>query len=98
MSGSSIFLGLLLYPIYLILNIMACLTYMRKNKHIALSIKKRVLWDRCRLNLSFTTLFCKHVFWVCKKNNNFEEVIEAIGKMQNQMPEEMISEREIIRK
>ena len=97
-SGSSVFLGLLLYPVYLILNIMACLTYIKKNKHIGLSVKKRILWDRCWLNVSFTTLFCKHVFWVCKKNNNFEEVIESIGKMQNQMSEEMISEREIIKK
>ena len=97
-SGSSVFLGLLLYPVYLILNIMACLTYIRKNKHIGLSVKKKILWDRFWLNVSFTTLFCKHVFWICKKNNNFEEVIKAIGKMQNQMPEEMISEREIIKK
>ena len=97
-SGSSVFLGLLLYPIYFILNIMACLAYIRKNKHIDLNIKKRILWSRCWLNLSFTTLFCKHIFWVCKKNNNFEEVIENISKMQNQMPEEMISEREIIKK
>ena len=43
-------------------------------------------------------LFCKHVFWVCKKNNNFIEVIGTIAKMQNQMPEEMISEREIVKK
>ena len=97
-SRSSIFLGLLLYPAYLILNIMACLTYIRKNKHIGLSVKKRILWDRFWLNVSFTTLFCKHVFWICTKNNNFEEVIKAISKMQNQMPEEMISEREIIKK
>ena len=97
-SRSSVFLGLLLYPVYLILNIMACLTYIRKNKHIGLSVKKRILWDRFWFNVSFTTLFCKHVFWICTKNNNFEEVIKAIGKMQNQMPEEMILEREIIKK
>ena len=96
-SISSVFLGLLLYPIYLILNIIACLVYIKKNKHIDLSIKKRILWDRCWLNLSFTTLFCKHIFWVCKKNNDFEEVMKNIKKMQNQVPEEMVLEREIVK-
>jgi len=97
-SRSSVFFGLLLYPVYLILNIIACLTYIRKNNHIDLSIKKRILWDRCLLNLSFSTLFYKHIFWVCKKNHSLEEVIGVIDKMQNQMSEEMILEREIIKK
>ena len=97
-SKSSVFFGLLLYPIYLILNIMAFLASIRKNRHVDLSIKKKILWDRCILNLSFTTLFYKHIFWVCKKNHSLEEVIGVIGKMQNKMPEEMILEREIIKK
>tara|TARA_B110000858_G_scaffold193993_1_gene247581 strand:+ start:323 stop:1189 length:867 start_codon:yes stop_codon:yes gene_type:complete len=97
-SKSSVFFGLLLYPIYLILNIMAFLASIRKNRHVDLSIKKKILWDRCILNLSFTTLFYKHIFWVCKKNHSLEEVIGVIGKMQNEMSEEMILEREIIKK
>ena len=97
-SKSSVFFGLLLYPIYLILNIMAFLASIRKNRHVDLSIKKKILWDRCMLNLSFTTLFYKHIFWVCKKNHSLEEVIGVIGKMQNEMSEEMILEREIIKK
>jgi SAM-dependent methyltransferase len=97
-SKSSVFFGLLLYPIYLILNIMAFLASIKKNRHVDLSIKKKILWDRCILNLSFTTLFYKHIFWVCKKNHSLEEVIGVIGKMQNEMSEEMILEREIIKK
>ena len=97
-STSSMLLGLLLYPVYLILNIMAYLTNIRKNKHINLSIKKRILWDRLLLNLSFTTLFYKHIFWVCKKNHSLGEVIKTIDEMQNEMPEEMVLEREIVKK
>ena len=37
-------------------------------------------------------------FGFARKYNNFEEVIETVAKMQNQMPEEMISEREIVKK
>ena len=97
-SKSSVFFGLLLYPIYLILNIIAFLASIRKNRHIDLSIKKRILWDRLLLNLSFTTLFYKHIFWVCKKNHSLGEVIKTIDEMQNEMPEEMVLEREIVKK
>jgi SAM-dependent methyltransferase len=94
-SRSSVFLGLFLYPFYLILNIIAYMTSMKKNQHIDSSVKKLILWDRCLLNLSFTTLFYKHIFWVCKKKHNLDKVIDNIAKMQNKMPSEMSSEREI---
>ena len=94
-SRSSVFLGLFLYPFYLILNIIAYMTSMKKNQHIDSSVKKLILWDRCLLNLSFTTLFYKHIFWVCKKKHNLDKVIDNIAKMQNKMPSEMSSERGI---
>ena len=68
---------------------------MKKNQHIDLSVKKSILWDRCLLNLSFTTLFYKHIFWVCKKKHNLDKVIGNIAEMQNKMTSEMSEERGI---
>ena len=97
-SKSSVLMGLFIYPFFLISNILAFFSYTKKNQHINMSIKKKILWQRCLLNLSFTTLFHKHIFWVCKKNFDHDDVIEDINKMQEKMSEDIVSEREIIKK
>ncbi|MBT6733722.1 MAG: methyltransferase domain-containing protein [Gammaproteobacteria bacterium] len=97
-SKSSVLMGLFIYPFFLISNILAFFSYTKKNQHINMSIKKKILWQRCLLNLSFTTLFRKHIFWVCKKNFDHDDVIEDINKMQEKMSEDIVSEREIIKK
>ncbi|MDG2159213.1 MAG: class I SAM-dependent methyltransferase [Gammaproteobacteria bacterium] len=97
-SGSSVIMGLFLYPLYLLLNLLAFFSYMKRNQHIDINKKKKILWDRYLLNISFTTLFYKHLFWVCKKKYNLDEVMRSINKMQEKIPEEMISEREIVKK
>ena len=97
-SKSSIFIGLLIYPFSLILNILAFFLYTKKNQHIDMERKKQILWQRCLLNLSFTTLFHKHIFWICKKTFDNDEVIEDINTMQERISDEIMSEREIIKK
>ena len=97
-SNSSLFIGFFIYPLYLLLNMLSFFSYMKKNKHIDVATKRSVLWDRCLLNLSFTTLFYKHIFWICKKNSELDEVIENINKMQEKVSDQIISEREIIKK
>lgn len=98
MSISSVFLGFFLYPLYLLLNILGFFSYIKKNKHVEKSIKRKILWDRCLLNISFTTLFYKHIFWISKKRFDLDEVMDNLSKMQDKMSEEMVSDREIVKK
>lgn len=65
---SSVVLGLLLYPVLVLASLMAVWTYARKQRlSIPGEIGKPVWWEHVRLNLSPTTLFCKHIFWIARK-------------------------------
>ncbi|MEO8224551.1 MAG: class I SAM-dependent methyltransferase, partial [Gammaproteobacteria bacterium] len=65
---SSVVLGVLLYPLLAVVSLLAYRTYARKQrKSIPPEIGKPVWREHLRLNLSPVTLFCKHIFWIARK-------------------------------
>jgi SAM-dependent methyltransferase len=67
-GASSVVLGVLLYPLIALASLLAYRTYARKQrKAIPAEVGKPVWWEHLKLNLSPTTLFCKHIFWVAQK-------------------------------
>ena len=55
---------------------MACLTYITENQFDS-SVKKLILWDRCLLNLSFTTGVKKpHAYKSIKGLEHLDKVID----------------------
>ncbi|MDH5255095.1 MAG: methyltransferase domain-containing protein [Gammaproteobacteria bacterium] len=67
-GASSVVLGVLFYPLVALASLLAYRTYARKQrKSIPPEVGKPVWWEHLVLNLSPTTLFCKHVFWVAQK-------------------------------
>lgn len=65
---SSVVLGVLLYPLLALVSLLAYRTYSRKQrKSIPPEVGKPVWWEHLRLNLSPVTLFCKHIFWIARK-------------------------------
>jgi SAM-dependent methyltransferase len=71
---SSVVLGILLYPLLAVASLLAYRTYARKQrKSIPPEIGKPVWWEHLRLNLSPTTLFCKHIFWIARKECSLAE-------------------------
>jgi SAM-dependent methyltransferase len=77
-SGTSVFLGLLAYPILALATLFAYRSYKRKNDHVEASKRKAILWDRVKLNLSPTTLFCRHIFWIMRKDKELPEALADI--------------------
>ena len=67
-GGSSVVLGVLLYPLIALASLLAYRTYARKQRNrIPPEVGKPVWWEHLKLNLSPTTLFCKHIFWLAEK-------------------------------
>ncbi len=65
---SSVVLGILLYPLLALASVLAYRTYSRKQrKAIPPAVGKPVWWEHLKINLSPTTLFCKHIFWIAEK-------------------------------
>jgi SAM-dependent methyltransferase len=65
---SSVALGLLLYPLMLVASLLSYRTYAHKRRDsIPIEIGGPVWREHVRLNLSPVTLFCKHVFWIARK-------------------------------
>ena len=75
---TSLILGIPLYPFYVLVTLLSWLLYRNKNEHVPRSTRTRILWDRLKLNLSPKTLFCKHLFWILKKNREYDEVVKEL--------------------
>ena len=81
-SNTSIGLGIILYPVLIFITILSWLIYQNKNKHIDKKLRRKILWERVKLNLSPTTLFCKHIFWVLSKEYDNLEIIKRLKLMK----------------
>jgi SAM-dependent methyltransferase len=81
-SGSSVLLGLFLYPGLCVATTIAFLLYRKshrkKNVHVGEEARNRVLWEHVKLNLSAKTLFCKHIFWILEKRSSVRESVERL--------------------
>lgn len=82
-SNTSIGLGVILYPIFIFITLLSWLIYQKKNKHIEKKIRRNILWERVKLNLSPITLFCKHIFWVLNKEHTNLEITKHLKLMKN---------------
>jgi SAM-dependent methyltransferase len=78
---SSVVLSVLAYPLLLLASLVAFMSYRKKNAHIIQTIRDQVLWRRVRLNLSPKTLFCKHIFWVLRKNRELDQVLHDLKNL-----------------
>jgi len=74
-SGTAVVLGVLLYPLFVVSSLFAYLSYRRKNKHVEKDRRDAILWSSVKLNLSPTTVFCKHIFWIMQKRKEYPEVV-----------------------
>ena len=77
-SGSSLVLGLLFYPFLALATTWAYFSYRKKISHVDAARRDSVLSERLRLNLSPITVFCKHVFWVMRKDKELEDALADI--------------------
>lgn len=77
-SGSSVLLGIFLYPVLFLATTMAFLLYRKRNAHISEGVRKSLLWEHVKLNLSAKTLFCKHIFWILEKKSSIQESVERL--------------------
>lgn len=85
MSGTSVFLGLLFYPLIALMTLIAYQSYKKKNKHVDERRRKAILWERVKLNLSPTTLFRRHIFWVMRKDKEMPEALDDIKALTRGM-------------
>lgn len=83
-GSTSLILGVFLYPIFLLLSPITYLLYRKKNRHISQKLKDKILWDRVKLNLYPSTLFCKHIFWEVRKIDNMEMTIKHLKNIQRE--------------
>ncbi len=80
-SGTSVFLGLLLYPLLIVGSLLSYFAYRKKVTHVDPVTRNLILWDRVKLNLSPTVLFSKHIFWVLKKTGNQAETHDMLRRL-----------------
>jgi len=81
-GNTSLFIGLFMYPFFVLFTLLAYILYRKKNTHVEQAAKQQILWERVKLNISPTTLFCKHIFWECVKKEDLGEVIAKLKKMK----------------
>lgn len=81
-GSTSLIIGLAMYPLFALLTLLSYMYYRNKNPHVEQDKKRKILWERVKLNLSPTTLFYKHIFWVLQKDGNLNEVIAKLKDMQ----------------
>ena len=70
-----------LYPIIVLVTFLSFFHYKKKNKNVDETKRKNILFERVKLNISLKTLFCKHMFWIMKKECNLEETIKYLKDM-----------------
>ena len=76
-SNTSVVLGVLLYPWLALATLLGCALY-DKRQHVDARWRRSILWERAKLNLSPTTLFCRNLFWVLRKDAAVPEVIAEL--------------------
>jgi hypothetical protein len=77
----SVFLGLLFYPLIALMSLVAVRSYKKKIGHVDAARRDEVFRERVRLNLSPTTMFCRHLFWVLKKDKEISDVAQDIREL-----------------
>ncbi len=70
---TSVALTMAAYPLLVLASLATYLAYRRKNRHVAEPVRKKILWERVKLNLSLKTLCCKHIFWELTKVESLAE-------------------------
>ena len=80
-SNTSVVLSILAYPFLVLTTLASYALYQRKITHVEEARRKRILWERVKLNLSPRTLIYKDIFWTLKKRQNFSDVIEELKEM-----------------
>ncbi len=83
-GSTAIIFTLLAYPFLLFFTFSSYFYYRNKNPQVDQATKRKILWERVKLNLSPTTLFNKHIFWEMKKVNSLDETISRLRSMQRE--------------
>ena len=78
---TSLILGILFYPLFALGSLLAYSLYKNKNTHVEKNRRYAILWDRAKLNLSPTVIFCKHLFWVLEKEHDETEVLQDLKSL-----------------
>lgn len=81
LGNTSITIGLVMYPLFVLFSILSYMISRNKNPHIELNKRRAIYWERVKLNISPKTLFCKHTFWELQKKDNLEKVIVELKDM-----------------
>lgn len=87
LSGMSVLLGVFWYPVIAAMTLLAYRSYKKKNAHIDAARRREILWERVRLNLSPTTLFRRHIFWVMRKDQELSEALADVKSLTRGMQE-----------
>lgn len=77
-GNTSVFLGLLMYPLFILISILSYRSYRNKNSQVEQKKRHATLWERVKLNISPTTLFYKHIFWEIQKTTHLDKVISEL--------------------
>lgn len=80
-SSTSLILGII-YPIFALFTLLTYFSYRHKNKHIDKKVKRKILWNRVKLNLSPITLFGKDIVWEIIKTDNLKDITKKLNTMQ----------------
>jgi len=83
-GNTSLIVGLVIYPLLVIFSAFSYWAYRKKNAHVEQEKKDKVFWARVKLNISPTTLFCKHIFWELQKKDSLNEVVIKLRNMQRE--------------
>ena len=84
LSWTSIFLGIFIYPILVPMTMLTYRIYSRKNPHVSDDLRRNIWWQHVRMNISLTTLFCKHTFWVLQKRYTAAEKRQVLKRLVRQ--------------
>jgi len=93
LSKSSLVITILFYPLIILTNLVAYYSYRSKNTHIEYSERKKVLWEKFKLNVSLTTLLSKHTFWVSKKTRDKQDILKTLRKYSDKMSKDIKQDR-----
>jgi SAM-dependent methyltransferase len=81
-GNTSLVTGLILYPLFAFFTLLAYMFYRTKNVHVEQKTRRQILLERVKLNLSPTTLFCKHIFWELHKESSHHDIVAKLKEMQ----------------
>ena len=81
LGNTSLVLGIFMYPLFLLINLISWGTYRKKNDQVPQAVKDPIFCERVKLNLSPKTLFCKHIFWRLQKELELSEVVTKLKSL-----------------